>query len=393
MFARSLAPCRGPDYAQSSGQLVGEDLRHLLTGLKTLSAARDARDHAVMSRSDDSLTASAAERAHLLDRHSQYLIATAARAPSVHNSQPWRFQIGPRAIELWSDPQRKLRHDAIGREMLISCGAALFGLRLAVRSLGYQPVVDLLPDRSQLRLMARVSIGAEAPMNRLERRMLAAVPHRHTHRGAFAGEPLPAGLLAGLQNDALLEGATLALVGEGLGYARLARIAAAAARRGDLDPRARAEIRRWTRSAVSTARDGIPAAAFVAGPPGQLEHGRLPQRDFDLRRGLARLPAGGSPPAATAVLLTVGDRRADWLRAGQALQRLLLHAAAEWVFASLYSQPLENAVTRALIRHQLALPGNPQMLMQFGAAASAASTARRPPGEVTDVAKPADLAD
>ena len=346
-----------------------------------------------MSRSDDSLTASAAERAHLLDRQSQYLIATAARAPSVHNSQPWRFQIGPRAIELWSDPQRKVRHDAIGREMLISCGAALFGLRLAVRSLGYQPVVDLLPDRTQLRLMARVSIGAEAPMNRLERRMLAAVPHRHTHRGAFTGEPLPAGLLAGLQNDALLEGATLALVSEGLGYARLARIAAAAARRGDLDPSARAEIRRWTRSAVSTARDGIPAAALAAGPPADLERGWLPQRDFDLRRGLARLPAGGSPPAATAVLLTVGDRRADWLRAGQALQRLLLHAAAEWVFASLYSQPLENAVTRALIRHQLALPGNPQMLMQFGAAASAASTARRPPGEVTDVAEPADLAD
>ena len=393
MFARSLAPCRGPNYAQSISRPVGEDLRHRLTGLKTLSAARNARDYAVMSRSDDSLTASAAERAHLLDRQSQYLIATAARAPSVHNSQPWRFQIGPRAIELWSDPRRKVQNDAIGREMLISCGAALFGLRLAVRSLGYQPVVDLLPDRSQLRLMARVSIGAEAPMNRLERRMLAAVPHRHTHRGAFAGEPLPAGLLAGLQNDALLEGATLALVGEGLGYARLARIAAAAARRGDLDPRARAEIRRWTRSAVSTARDGIPAAAFAAGPPGQLEHGRLPQRDFDLRRGLALLPAGGPSPAATAVLLTATDRRAEWLRAGQALQRLLLHAAAEWVFASLYSQPLENAVTRALIRHQLALPGNPQMLMQFGAAASAASTARRPPGELTDVAKPADLAD
>ena len=81
MFARSLAPCREPNYAQSISRPVGEDLRHRLTGLKTLSAGRDARDHAVMSRSDDSLTASAAERAHLLDRQSQYLIATAARAP------------------------------------------------------------------------------------------------------------------------------------------------------------------------------------------------------------------------------------------------------------------------------------------------------------------------
>src|SRR5215468_1426738 len=66
-----------------------------------------------------------------------YLIATAARAPSVHNTQPWRFRVGEYVIELYADPGRKLRVDRAGREMLISCGAALFGLRLAVRSLGY----------------------------------------------------------------------------------------------------------------------------------------------------------------------------------------------------------------------------------------------------------------
>ncbi|HET6186279.1 MAG TPA: hypothetical protein VFE59_04680 [Trebonia sp.] len=113
---------------------------------------------------------------------------------------------------------RKTRDDAIGREMLISCGAALFGLRLAVRSLGHRPVVDLLPDPAQLRLLARVRVAADAGgagvigLNELERRMLAAVPHRHTHRGPFLAEPLPPGLLAGLQNDALTEGATLVLV-------------------------------------------------------------------------------------------------------------------------------------------------------------------------------------
>ena len=69
-----------------------------------------------------------------------YLIATAARAPSVHNTQPWRFRVGEYTIELHADVCRKLRVDPLGREMLISCGAALFGLRLAVRSLGYLPV-------------------------------------------------------------------------------------------------------------------------------------------------------------------------------------------------------------------------------------------------------------
>jgi len=81
-----------------------------------------------------------------------YLIGTAARAPSVHNTQPWRFRAGDGAIDLYADPRRRLRVDKDGREMLISCGAALFGLRLAVRSLGYLPVVELFPDPPRLRL-------------------------------------------------------------------------------------------------------------------------------------------------------------------------------------------------------------------------------------------------
>jgi hypothetical protein len=313
----------------------------------------------------------------------------------VHNTQPWRFRIDQRAAELWCDPGRKLRVDPVGREMLISCGAALFGLRLAVRSLGYEPVVERLPDESQLRLLARVFIGAAVPMNTLECQMIEAMPHRHTHRGPFADRPLPAGLLAGLQNDAVTEGATLVIVNDSLTYERLAWIVDAAARRGDLDPAARAEIRNWTRQEPGTARDGIPGTALSAGPPARVPHGQLRQRDFDLGRGLARLPAvgqagradggqpEGAPPAATAILLTQGDRRTDWLNAGQALHRLLLHAASKWVFASLYTQPLEDLAIRALIRDRLGLPGHPQMLLQFGPAVTAASTARRPPDELT----------
>jgi hypothetical protein len=349
-----------------------------------------------MSQPPDIVAGTVAEKAHVLAEHAQYLIATAARAPSVHNTQPWRFRVDQRAVELWCDPGRKLHTDPIGREMVISCGAALFGLRLAVRSLGYQPVVERIPDPSQLRLLARVSVGATAPMTAFERQMLAAVPHRHTHRGAFAGGALPAGLLPGLQHDALAEGATLAVVEEGLAYERLAAIVETAARRGDVDPVARAEIRKWTREDSSTARDGVPATALTAGPSARAPHGRLRQRDFDAGRGLARLPADADAdadqagaerqkgaPVVTAILLTSGDRRTDWLRAGQALQRLLLHAASAWVFASLHTQPLEDPVTRALIRDHLGLPGQPQMLLQLGRAATAASTPRRPPGELT----------
>jgi hypothetical protein len=313
----------------------------------------------------------------------EYLIATAARAPSVHNTQPWRFKAGDEAIELYADASRRLHTDKAGREMLISCGAALFGLRLAVRSLGYLPAVALFPDPARRRLLARVTLGAAEPMSPTERAMLAALPHRHTHRGPFGPGPLPDGLLVRLQHDAVAEGATLAIIEPGLAYQRLADIVGTAARTLDLAPVARAEVRRWSRAADSPSRDGVPAQAFAPGPAGP--RGRLRQRDFDLGRGIGQLDDDGPPAAVTAVLLTSADDQAAWLRAGQALHRLLAHAAAGWVFASLYTQPLEAAEIRALIRRRLALPGAPQMLLQLGTARTTQATARRPP---TDLLEP-----
>jgi len=311
-----------------------------------------------------------------------YLIATAARAPSVQNTQPWRFRVGEYIIELYADPRRQLKVDPAGREMLISCGAAVFGLRLAVRSLGYLPVVELLPDPAHRRLLARVTLGRAEPITPLERKLLEALPHRHTHRGPWDAGPLPTGLLAGLQHDALAEGAQLALVDRALAYHKLADLARAAGHGQNRDPVAQEEMRRWSRSAAEPAPDGVPAQAFPAASDDQ--PGRLPQRDFDLGRGLGLLPGGGPPPAATAVLLTTSDGPADWLRAGQALHRLLAHAATRWVFASLHTQPLESEPIRALIRDRLALPGNPQMLLQLGCAHTTRATARRKPADLTE---------
>jgi hypothetical protein len=304
----------------------------------------------------------------------------------VHNTQPWRFRVSQNAIELYYDPRRKLLADPMGREMLISCGAALFGLRLAVRSLGYQPVVDLLPEPGRLRLVARVRPGAAKPMSAAERDLVKALPRRHTHRGGFGPGPLPAGLLAGLQHDALAEGATLAIVEPGLAYERLSDIAHAVGRRLRQDARARADVRQWTRNAGSLARDGIPAHAFPAATDAARAgpRGRLPGRDFDLGRGFGLADPEGPAPAVTAVLLTARDTRADWLRAGQGLHRLLLHAASRWVFASLHTELLEISSIRALIRDRLALSGAPQMLLQLGVADTTHPTGRRPPDELIE---------
>ena len=312
-----------------------------------------------------------------------YLVRTATRAPSLHNTQPWRFRVGEDAIELYADRRRQLPEDPDGRELVISCGAALYGLRLAARSLGRRPEVELLPEPAGTRRpLARVRLGAAAPITPEEQKLLAAVPHRHTHRGPFEPGPLPDALLPLLHRDAMAEGATLTVIDDELDGQDLAEIIAAASLRAAMDPASRAEVARWTRELGSPARDGVPAYAF---PPTPDEYaGWLPPRDFDLGRGLGRLPAGEPPAPVTAVLATSGDGEQDWLRAGQALYRLLLRAASQWVFGNLQTLPLKVVWVRALIRNQLTLPGWPQMLMQLGRSRTSHSTARRPPAELID---------
>jgi nitroreductase len=318
--------------------------------------------------------------AGILTEQAGYLVGVAARAPSVHNTQPWCFAVSADAIELYADVSRQLLVDADGREMHISCGAALYGLRLAVRSLGYLPEVELLPRSAGRRPLARVRLGPVAPMTADERKMLVAVPHRHTHRGPFEVGLLPAGLLARLRDDTRAEGATLTEIDPGPARKELMALVAASGRRQDHDPRSRAETWWWSRDVNGLARDGVPAHAFPA-VPGR-EPGQLPQRDFDLGRGVGLLSAGGPVPPVTAVLSTHGDGQEDWLRVGQALHRLLLHAASHWVFAALNTQWLEDVATRTLIRDRLALPGAPQMLLALGISRTAHATARRPAADL-----------
>jgi nitroreductase len=316
-----------------------------------------------------------------------FLVETAGRAPSVHNTQPWQFRVRRGGLDLYADPARQLRAiDPAGREMLISCGGAVFGLRLGLRHLGYRAAVELLPDPRHPDLLARVRLDREVPPTPEDWKMLVALPHRHTHRGPFSPEPIPPGLLVRLQHDAIAEGASLVLIDE-RSRDRLRGVVIAAAQWQQRNPLVRDELRDWTRKRGSDARDGVPASSYTALPEDETEwpdgwEASLARRDFDQGRGDGQLEAGGPPAPATAILVTAGDTPADWLRAGQALNRMLVHAAASWVFAALNSQPMESPPLRALVRSRLGLPGAPQMLMEFGRAHVAAATARRPVEDV-----------
>src|SRR5262249_18497486 len=110
-------------------------------------------------------------------------VEAAAWAPSVHDARPWVFAVENDRISLRADPERRLDvSDPEGREMLISCGAALFTLRVAIRRLGYEPHVRLLPDRDRPNLLADVHLGVRLPEAAENRRLYGQIRRRRTHR-------------------------------------------------------------------------------------------------------------------------------------------------------------------------------------------------------------------
>lgn len=334
------------------------------------------------------------------------VISLAARAPSLHNTQPWKFRPRRDCIELLADPDRKLTAvDPAGRELMISCGAAVFGLRLGLRRLGRVPAVALQPDPAQPSLLARVWPAGHAARTPAEADLIAAVPHRHTHRGPFAPGEVPARLLESLVTDAAAEGCELVLITDPQVVSQLGRLVSQAGEEQRANAEMSAELARWVRPFGSQARDGVPATARLADAAGngQAGSGAVPGRSARrawlahphaaARRSAERLAPrdfgqpgteqpGGEPPLATAVLMTLGDTPADWLRAGQALDRLLLRAAARWVFASLQSQPIESPRHRRAVRTLACRHGYPQLLLQFGRANTAPATPRRPHAEM-----------
>ncbi len=149
---------------------------------------------------------------HLTPRLASLLVKAATAAPSFRNSQPWWFLVRPddAVIELHADPaQVPPRTDPDGRAAHISCGAALFSLRLAVTCAKAEPITRLLPNPADPRLLATVRLaGPHRPQAR-ELDLYAALWRRHTDPGCRPGPSLSASLLAALAEAAALEGTTL----------------------------------------------------------------------------------------------------------------------------------------------------------------------------------------
>jgi hypothetical protein len=314
-----------------------------------------------------------------------HVVAAAVWAPSVHNTQPWWFRARGQEISLYADTSRQLLvADPAGREMMISCGAALFTARLALRPLGYIPDTSVVPDLARRLLVARVSWPRRADPTKYEQQLFRWVRQRRTHRGGFGPLPLAPELLTVLQQGAERDGAVLRIItGEG-SRAALAAVVETAERAMRLNSAYVQELAQWVSPPGSDRDDGVPATAYPARP----EHTDpdFPGRDFAHGRGwgLPSFSFGVASRSAGVVCLltTAADRPLDWVNAGQALQRVLLTSATCGVAAALHSQPLELPWLREYIGAQWCDGTYPQLLLRLGTAVQATASVRRPPGSV-----------
>ncbi|MFF4378400.1 Acg family FMN-binding oxidoreductase [Kitasatospora sp. NPDC001547] len=307
------------------------------------------------------------------------LAAAGGAAPSLHNSQPWRFTPTPdgRGLAVYADTGRSVPlADPVGAAVHIAVGAAVFNLRVAAGRLDREPLVRLLPDAAEPGLLAVLDLSRPAAeQTPFGRDLYPAVAARHSSRLPFTQRDVPETVVGELIDAAREEGVVLTVLEEE-GVRRVQALTAEAERRNAADPARTAESRAWLRPDDGTAGDGIPQAAL--GP--QDHDARVPMRGFAGRPPVAP----GQQPSQRfealpqlCTLSTPGDGPLDWLRTGQALERVWLLATVHGVRLTVWHQAIEWPDTRWALRDPAAGPGHVQLVLRAGYGPPGAATPRR----------------
>lgn len=313
----------------------------------------------------------------------RHLLHYAVVAPSGHNTQPWLFRVVGDGVELFADHARRLPIvDPADRELTISCGAALYQLRLAIRHFGFTDVLELFPDPGRPRFLARVSLGAPRSPDAEGERLFHAIPKRRSNRSAFSDRPVPPRLVTAMRTSAAGEHVEFHEVAGEEDRNAVGDLVAEGDRLQFADKSFRRELASWIRPNFSRRRDGIPGGALGMGTlmssvaPWFIRAFDVGSRQADAHRKLAL----GSP--LLAVLSTSADTPDAWLATGQALSQVLLRAYADGVAVSFLNPPIEVPELRPRLRDVLGLEGYPQLLLRLGYGPDTKPTPRRRVSEV-----------
>jgi nitroreductase len=291
-------------------------------------------------------------------------VELACRAPSLHNSQPWRWVASSTSVDLFADPQRMVSSaDTSGREAIISCGAMLDHFRVAMAAAGWETNVDRFPNPSNLDHLASIDFVPMDHVAPARRDRSEAILRRRTDRRPFRAptewatfEPV---LLSSLSDDSVL----LEVLADAARprLAEASRLTEAMRRYDDSYHR---ELDWWT--APSRKVDGMPLGALAAGA-------------VDVNRAFPASPhdepdsVGGHDHARILVLSTFGATRADALDCGQALSTVLLECTLAGLATCPVTHLTETEAGRDAVRGRTDGSATvPQVLVRVGI---------RPPGE------------
>jgi len=291
------------------------------------------------------------------------LVELACRAPSVHNTQPWRWTYDGATLELFADTRRQLTYaDPDRRDLIISCGAALHQLEVAAAAAGWASVVRRMPDPSDETLLASIRFE-ERPGTDTDRRLAQAITERRTDRRLPSSWPVPAGKLEQLAQTAQHSGVLAWVDLDGHQTVAIEEALPTAARLQNVNEAYLDELLAWTHSRDA---EGIPTTNLLtrdaaSKPPES-------QTRFPAGSLADEYDEGGAKPApAWLVLSTSSDDALSWLRTGEALAAVWLSCTAAGLLLVPYTQATEVDTTRALLQREvLGDTSCPQILLRVG---------------------------
>ena len=313
----------------------------------------------------------------------EFLLKYAILAPSTHNTQPWSFRIIDDVVELHADKTRSLSViDPNNREMVISCGCALFHLNLAMRYFGYKAEEKILPDPQNPDFIASIKLNGKHKPTSEEKELFKAIQNRVTNRLPFDETKVEDSLLDYITDIAKKNKSWLHIIKEGEKKNALSDLISKGDKIQMKDKKFRKELVKWIRSSKSKSRDGIPAYGYGHSDL-KSSLRTLVIRTFDVGNGEAAKDhqlAAGSP--ILVVLGTKTDEIKDWILAGKTLAHILLAASSQNLWASFFGQPVEVPELRPKVLEIIEKEGFAQIVLRMGHGDTTAHTFRR---DVNDV--------
>ncbi|HKD98762.1 MAG TPA: nitroreductase [Micromonosporaceae bacterium] len=286
----------------------------------------------------------------------------ATQAPSVHNTQPWRWLIRGGRAELRAERRRQLTEsDPDGRMLVTSCGTALHYACVALAADGYVVDIERVPDPADPDLLARIGIAGRVPVTPEAMRHFQTLEIRRTDRRPLADLPLPRGAVERLRSVAAAFGIGLDVLDRDQ-VVELAAATGRAQRDQVADAAGLAELDAWS------GRHRWPGAGVPDDNiPDHPSPTTVPARDFG---HLGTLTGADTHDAAAryAILHGIGDDPGTWLRGGEALSAVWLEAIGYALSVVPLSAAVEAPGTRQELRRILSGVGYPCIAMRVGTA-------------------------